>query len=109
MLVYSLLPTTKPSCLLESNKAMFNVCIILLHRPSVSEGYLHLKSTFIASGAFSKCSAAAFEIDQIPKTYEKSFCFKSAIMSHTTYVSATIHTRLAALREWGSEAHMALC
>ncbi|CZR54255.1 related to pathway-specific regulatory protein nit-4 [Phialocephala subalpina] len=90
--------------------AMFNVLIILLHRPFVSDGHLNSTSSIIALNAFSICPAAAFEIDQLLRTYGQPFCFKATpyIMSYATYVSATIHVRLAAQREHGSDAHKAL-
>ncbi|RDW61641.1 hypothetical protein BP5796_11533 [Coleophoma crateriformis] len=90
--------------------ASFNVVIILLHRPFVSEGHLHFASSSIALNAFSVCSAAAFEIDYISRTYERSFCLKTTpyIISYAIYVSATIHVRLAIQRERGSDAHRAL-
>lgn len=89
---------------------MFNILIILLHRPFVSEGNLHSTSSSIALNAFSVCSAAAFEIDFVLQTYERMFCLKMTpyIISYATYVSATIHVRLAAQTERGSRAHKAL-
>jgi len=89
---------------------MFNVLVILLHRPFVSDGHLHLARSSAARDAFSTCSTAAFEIDRILRTYEKYYCFKNMpyIISYSTYVSATIHVRLAAQKEPGSDAHKAL-
>jgi len=92
------------------NRAMFNVLVVLLHRPFVSDGDLHSNSSSIALDAFPKCSSAAFEIDHILKTYEKSFCLKTSryIISYATYISAIIHVRLATQRYRGFEAHEAL-
>ena len=89
---------------------MFNVLIILLHRPFVSDGHLHSTSSSVALRAFSVCSAAAFEIDHVLRTYERFFCLKTTpdIISYAIYVSATIHVRLAAQRRRGSDAHEAL-
>jgi len=100
--------TTNVLCSLV--RAMFNVLIILLHRPFVSDGHLHSTSSSIAFEAFSICSAAAFEIDTILKTYGQSFSHKTTpyVVSYATYVSATIHVRLAAQRKDGSDAHNAL-
>lgn len=89
---------------------MFNILVVLLNRPFVSDGHLYSTSSSIAFDAFFKCSIAAFEIDQILQTYGQSFCFKTTphIISYATYVSATIHTRLAAQKDRGSDAHKAL-
>lgn len=84
--------------------------LILLHRPFVSDGHLHSTSPSIALDAFSACCNSAFEIDHILKTYEEFFSFLSTpnIIAYATYVSATIHVRLAAQKEPGSDAHKAL-
>ncbi|KAK9481920.1 fungal-specific transcription factor domain-containing protein [Lipomyces starkeyi] len=90
--------------------AMFNVMMILLHRPFVSDGHLQSTSPSVASEAFSICSVAASEIDHILRTYDRYFCLRSTpyIISYATYVSATIHVRIAAQRTTGSEAHKSL-
>ncbi|KAK9486439.1 fungal-specific transcription factor domain-containing protein [Lipomyces starkeyi] len=90
--------------------AMFKVMMILLHRPFVSDGHLQSTSPSVASEAFSICSVAASEIDHILRTYERYFCLRSSpyIISYATYVSATIHVRIAAQRTTGSEAHKSL-
>jgi hypothetical protein len=89
---------------------MFNVLIILIHRPFVSNGHLHSESSSTTMAFFSRCSEAAFEIDKILETYERFYCIKTApyIISYATYVSATIHVRLAAQQISGSNAHKAL-
>ncbi len=77
---------------------MCNFLVILLHRPFVSDGHLHSKNLSTAREAFSICSVAAFEVDQILQVYEQAFCLKATpyIISYATYVSATIHVHLAA-------------
>ncbi|KAE8447533.1 hypothetical protein EG329_010663 [Mollisiaceae sp. DMI_Dod_QoI] len=99
-------PLPHSLCLLS----MFNVLIILLHRPFVSDGHLHSASSSLALDAFSRCSTAASEVDRIVRTYEQFLCLKSApfMISYATYVSATIHVRLAAQSQPGSGAHKAL-
>lgn len=89
---------------------MFNVMMILLHRPFVSDGHLQSTSPSVASEAFSICSVAASEIDHILAIYERHFCMASTpyIISYATYVGATIHVRIAAQRAPGSEAHKSL-
>jgi hypothetical protein len=76
----------------------------------VSNGHLHSESTSTTMAFFSKCSEAAFEIDKILETYESFYCLKTApyIISYATYVSATIHVRIAAQQTSGSQAHRAL-
>jgi hypothetical protein len=89
---------------------MYNVLVILLHRPFVSDGHLHSKNLSTAREAFSICSAAAFEVDQILQVYEQAFCLKATpyIISYATYMSATIHVRLAAQGYPEDDAHTAL-
>jgi hypothetical protein len=91
-------------------RTMYNVLVILLHRPFVSGGHLYTTSSAIARDAFSICSTAAFETDRIIQIYEKQFCLKATpyVISYGIYVSATIHVRLAAQREYESDAHKAL-
>lgn len=94
----------------ERSRSMFNVLIILLYRPFVSDSRLNSTSPSIILEAFLKCSSAAFEVDRILRIYERSYCLTQAhhTLSYATYVSATIHVRLAAQREPGSCAHKAL-
>ena len=89
---------------------MFNVLVILLHRPFVSDSRLNSTSSSIALEAFLKCCLAAFEVDRILRIYERSYSLTHThhMVSYATYVSATIHVRLAAQREPGSCAHKAL-
>lgn len=89
---------------------MFNLLIILLNRPFLSEGHPQSTSIDAAQDALIKCSAAASEMDRILQIYEKRYCHETTpyIISYGTYVSATIHVRLAAQRSPGSDAHKAL-
>lgn len=91
-------------------RAMHNVLLILLHRPFVAEGHLHSKPSSIAVESFRVCATAAAEITRILRTYERNFAIKRApyLISYATYVSATIHVRIAAQRGSGSEAHASL-
>ncbi|KAK7424585.1 hypothetical protein QQZ08_008595 [Neonectria magnoliae] len=90
--------------------SMYNSLVILLHRPFVSDGHLQSVSTSAASDAFGICAAAALEIHRILQLYQKSFCMMTApyFVSYATYVSATIHVRIAAQRVADSEAHKCL-
>ncbi|KAM3549234.1 hypothetical protein MY1884_008831 [Beauveria asiatica] len=84
--------------------SMYDSLIILLHRPFVSEGHLQSASSFIAREALSHCVTAAFEVDDMLQLYRQHFCVKTVpyFMSYATYVSATIHARLASLKLMGT-------
>ncbi|KAH8694225.1 fungal-specific transcription factor domain-containing protein [Talaromyces proteolyticus] len=89
--------------------AMYNVLIILLHRPFVSDGELH-SSPSNAINSFLVCATAAKMIVKILRAYDAAFSIQRApyLISYATYVSATIHVRIAAQRAPGSEAHVCL-
>jgi len=84
---------------------MYNVLLILLHRPFVSEG--HLATQSVASNAFGVCTIAATDIVRLLVAYDNSFSIKRApyLISYATYVAATIHVRIAAQKDVNSEAH----
>ncbi|KAF2871077.1 fungal-specific transcription factor domain-containing protein [Massariosphaeria phaeospora] len=87
---------------------MFHTLLILLHRPFVFEG--HLKSTAAhARNEFTICESAASDIDVLLHWYRKHWCMKAPpyFVSYATYVSATIHVRVAAQNPHG-EAHQRL-
>ncbi|UPL03597.1 hypothetical protein LCI18_014531 [Fusarium solani-melongenae] len=87
--------------------AMYNSLVILLHRPFVSDGHLQSLSASAARDAFSHCAVAALEIHHMLQVYRQHFCLKSVpyFVSYATYVSATIHVRMAAQRGPESGAH----
>ncbi|KAI1059817.1 hypothetical protein LB506_008904 [Fusarium annulatum] len=90
--------------------SLFNSLIILIYRPFLSEGHLTSASTTVAPEAFFNCVTAAIEIHQILQIYKQHFCFRTApyFISYATYVSATIHVRMAAQKSPGSQAHACL-
>ncbi|KAF4445800.1 hypothetical protein F53441_10445 [Fusarium austroafricanum] len=90
--------------------ALYNSLIVLVYRPFLSEGHLTSLSATAAPEAFSNCATAAFETNQVLQLYKQHFCFKSApyFLSYATYVSATIHVRMAAQQDRGSKAHACL-
>jgi hypothetical protein len=90
-----------------SISAIHNVLLILLHRPFVSEGNLHSASPSIPVNSFVVCAMAATKIVQLLRLYYQTFSvqYASYLISYATYVAATIHVRIAAQRESGSEAH----
>lgn len=90
--------------------ALYNVLLILLHRPFVTEGHLHTANPSVAFESFARCATAATNITNVLKAYEKAFSIRRApyLISYATYVAATIHVRVAAQREEGSSAHVSL-
>jgi hypothetical protein len=93
----------------DYHSAMHNVLLILLHRPFVSDGDLNL-SPSNAINSFLVCATAAKMIVHIVSAYDAAYSIQRApyLISYATYVSATIHVRIAAQREPGSEAHTCL-
>lgn len=87
--------------------ALYNVLLILLHRPFVAEGHLHITDPSVAISSFTICTAAAARIIIILQAYDQAFSIRRApyLISYATYVAATIHVRVAAQRGGGSRAH----
>ncbi|KAL4886093.1 fungal-specific transcription factor domain-containing protein [Aspergillus karnatakaensis] len=90
--------------------ALYNATITLLHRPFVSDGHLRVANQSRAGESFAVCAAAASSTDALLQQYTDKLCAKSApyALSYAVYVSATIHLRIAAQRQPGSEAHNSL-
>lgn len=89
---------------------MYNVLMILLHRPFVADGHLYNTSRAITVNSFMSCATAADDIVQLLRAYDKAFSVRRApyLISYATYVAATIHARIAAKRGPGSHAHSSL-
>ncbi|KAL2075144.1 hypothetical protein VTL71DRAFT_86 [Oculimacula yallundae] len=87
--------------------SMYNVLLILLHRPFVSEGHLHSTSRSIPANSFVVCAQAATRIVQLLRIYERTFSIRHApyLIAYATYVSATIHVRIAAQLGPGSDSY----
>ncbi|KAE8421371.1 fungal-specific transcription factor domain-containing protein [Aspergillus pseudocaelatus] len=87
--------------------ALYHTLKILLYRPFVSDGHLRSASPSVAGIAFEACATAANAIHDTLGTYRKSFSMQLApySISYATYVSATIHARMAAHSPAGSHAH----
>ncbi|KAJ5757435.1 uncharacterized protein N7511_006129 [Penicillium nucicola] len=87
--------------------ALYNVLLILLHRPFVAEGHLHSTDPSVAISSFTTCTAAAARIIYILQAYDHAFSIRRApyLISYATYVAATIYVRVAAQRESSSRAH----
>ncbi|KAJ5332594.1 uncharacterized protein N7506_006377 [Penicillium brevicompactum] len=90
--------------------ALYNVLLILLHRPFVAEGHLHTTEPSIAISSFTTCTAAAARIVKILQAYDHAFSIMRApyLISYATYVAATIYVRVAAQQRGGSRAHSCL-
>lgn len=86
---------------------MWNALRILLHRPLVADGHLHLTLPSTSKSSFAACTEAAMNIVKLVRLYDESFSVKRApyLISYATYVAATIHVRIAATRASNSDAH----
>ena len=89
---------------------MYNVLMILLHRPFVADGHLYSTSRAISVNSFMACATASNHIVRLVRFYDKAFSVRRApyLISYATYVAATIHARVAAKRGPGSDAHSSL-
>lgn len=89
---------------------MYNVLLILLHRPFVAGGHLWHNARSVAVNSLLVCVTAATKIVDLLKLYHQAFSIQRApyLISYATYVSATIHVRIAAQRTLGSKAHKSL-
>ena len=83
---------------------------ILIRRPFLSEGHLQPSTEERTRDAMAKCMSAAVAIDSILRLYRAHFCMKTCpfFISYATYVSGTIHARVAAQETPGSPAHRSL-
>ncbi|KAJ5748297.1 Mediator complex subunit Med10 [Penicillium nucicola] len=82
------------ACLL----ALFNVLIILVHRPLITGSHGGVINTTTAHESVNACTSAANQIVQILHDYSQHFSLSSApyMLSYATYISATIHARIVA-------------
>ena len=89
---------------------MYNVLLILLHRPFVADGHLYNNARSISVNSLLTCATAAAQIVRLVRAYDASFSVRRApyLISYSTYVSATIHVRIAAKRSSDSDAHRSL-
>lgn len=86
---------------------MYYVLQILLHRPFVSEGHLQSALPTVALDSFSSCVAAADSIAQYLDSFNRAHTFKKLpyFLFYASYVSATIHVRIAAQKQFESNAY----
>ncbi|KAM6504683.1 hypothetical protein FSOLCH5_015185 [Fusarium solani] len=87
--------------------AMYNVLVILLHRPFVADGHLYNTFRSISVDSLMKCASAASSICSLLRAYHRAFSVRRApyLISYATYVAATIHCRIAAKNGTGSTAY----
>ncbi|KAL8832922.1 MAG: hypothetical protein Q9170_004650 [Blastenia crenularia] len=86
---------------------------ILAHRPFLSHGHLRDRIPNMALESFSTCAFAANKIATYLESYKRVHTFQRApyILLYATYVSATIHVRIAAQQhlESNATAHLKTC
>ena len=89
---------------------MYHVLLIQLHHPFITTGHLSSAAPLTARYSFTTCAIAADEIVRLLMAYNRTFSIRKApyLISYATYVSATIHVRIAAQKPLGSEAHSCL-
>lgn len=89
---------------------MYNVLLILLHRPFVADGHLYNTARSISVNSLLTCATAATQIVRLLRVYDKAYSVRRApyLISYATYVSATIHVRIASKRTSSSDAHRSL-
>ncbi|KAB8229831.1 uncharacterized protein BDW43DRAFT_302795 [Aspergillus alliaceus] len=84
--------------------ALYNVLMILLHRPFVAEGHLHNTVPSTAINSFRTCTTAAKAIIKLLQDYNETFstCRAPYLISYATYciqVHASLRTCLSAFDE----------
>lgn len=89
------------------DSAMYNVLVILLHRPFVADGHLYNTFRSISVDSLIKCASAASSICSLLRAYHRAFSVRRApyLISYATYVAATIHCRIAAKNGTNSTAY----
>ncbi|KAJ5332148.1 uncharacterized protein N7506_005931 [Penicillium brevicompactum] len=94
------------TCLL----ALFNVLVILVHRPLITGGQSGVINPATAHESVNACTAAANQIMQILHDYSQHFSLSTApyMLSYATYISATIHARIVAQKGSNSSVFQSL-
>ncbi|KAL8715957.1 MAG: hypothetical protein Q9220_000624 [cf. Caloplaca sp. 1 TL-2023] len=84
----------------------FYVLQILLHRPFLSYGHIHIQLPDMALESFSTCASAANSIGAYLGCYERVHSFDRVpyFLLYAAYVSATIQVRIVAQRRTGTNA-----
>ncbi|KAL8948093.1 MAG: hypothetical protein Q9222_005696 [Ikaeria aurantiellina] len=91
----------------------FHVLQILLHRPFLSYGHIHVQLPNMALESFSACASAAESIGIYLACYERVHSFDRVpyFLLYAAFVSATIQVRIVAQRRTGTNAmaHLLTC
>lgn len=79
-------------------RCMYHVLVIQLHHPLLARGHNFPAPPADAPESFALCAAAATEIVHLLVAYDRTFSIRKApyLIAYATYVSATIHVRIAA-------------
>lgn len=96
--------------LLNPDRALFNVLIILSQRPLFTGSYCQAAGQEAAYESVNVCTTAANQIVQILRDYSQHFSISSApyMLSYATYISATIHARIVAQKGRNSNSYQSL-
>lgn len=96
--------------LLNHDRALFNVLIILSQRPLFTGSYSQATGQGAAYESVNVCTTAANQIVQILRDYSRHFSISSApyMLSYATYISATIHARIVAQKGRNSNSFQSL-
>ena len=80
------------------SRCMYHVLVIQLHHPQLARGHNFPTPPADAAESLALCTAAANEIVSLLVAYDRTFSIRKApyLIAYATYVSATIHVRLAA-------------
>ena len=79
------------------SRCMYHVLVIQLHHPLLARGHSFTTPPADAPESLATCAAAATEIVCLLRAYDRTFSVRKApyLIAYATYVSATIHVRIA--------------
>ena len=82
------------------SRCMYHVLVIQLHHPLLARGDSFTTPPADAPESLATCAAAATEIVRLLMAYDRTFTVRKApyLIAYATYVSATIHVRMAGLQ-----------
>jgi hypothetical protein len=92
----------------NSYSCLFQISVILLHRPYITRG--HLFNVAHAPQSFQKCATAAIRLAYIVNTYSHAFTIRRApyFIAYSAYVATTILIRLSSYQKDRSVPHQCL-
>ena len=79
-------------------RCTYHVLVIQLHHPLLARGHSFPTPPADAPDSFALCATAATEIVHLLVAYDRTFSIRKApyLIAYATYVSATVHVRIAA-------------